>query len=152
VDTSSATHVLGQFLLVSLLVERVVTVAQKLFGKSSGGSVLDTDPTSDPWQNWSQRKVWAAFGVGLLVCYVYDLDFFSQLLQQKAASSTAGAPTAPPALTWRDHMGIVLSAIVIAGGSTALQQIISAVGAAAKAAKADALAKMYVAQRIVANS
>ncbi len=145
-DTQSATQVLGQFLLVSLLVERIVAVGTKLLTPKAGTAAEDSlDPQPDPWESWSKIQVVSALLIALVICWVYQLDLFSKLL-------TAKSSTAESQLTGLAYFGYFLTSVVIAGGSAGIQKILAAVSANAKASKAEARARIIeVRTRIAAG-
>ncbi len=139
----SASAVLGQFLLVALLVERIVAVGVKLLtpgSKPPAEDMLDP-PIEDPWKSWSKAQVVTAFAIAFAVCYQYDLDLFSKLLLTKGTQPRIDVPV----------LGMLFTSAVIAGGSTGLQKMLAAVGANAKAIKAEARARIAEARgRMVA--
>jgi hypothetical protein len=121
--------VLGQFLLVSLLVERFIAVGAKLSTPKALDFAEDAlDPPVDPWQSWTKTQLVAAAAVGFAICYLYKLDLFSSLFG--------------PLRFDAELIGYFLTAIVIAGGSTAIQKILSAASAGAKALKSESLARI----------
>jgi hypothetical protein len=145
-EPPSATQVLGQFLLVSLLVERIMAVGGKLLlRKARSTAEVALDPPTDPWESWTKLQVVSAFLIALAICYLYQLDFFSKLLLPKNPGST----DAPTLLT---YFGFFLSSVVIAGGSSGIQKILATITASAKASKAEAIARLLEARiRIVAS-
>jgi hypothetical protein len=146
-DTSTATQVLGQFLLVSLLVERIIAVGEKLLTSKAAGSADDVpDPRADPWDSWSKGVVVSAFIISFIICYLYKLDFFDKLLAHK---TTDGKEEVRTSLT---YFGYFLSSIVLAGGSSGIQKILAAISANAKASKQEARARLIEAQSRIRQS
>lgn len=125
----SPVEVLGQFLLVSLLVERMIAVGAKLLApKTSGYAEDSSDPPVDPWLSWTKPQVIAAFVIAFVICFLYRLDLFSKLLGTLRFDA--------------EPLGYFLTSVVIAGGSAGIQKILAAVSANAKAVKAEARARI----------
>jgi hypothetical protein len=131
----SASVILGQFLLLSLLIERVVAVCSRIFGRGGGAAddlLPPPEPPNDPWQSWTKVQVLTAFATGLFLSYQYQLDLFSALLLPAGKTPTIQA----------DFIGYGFTAAVLAGGSSGLQKAISALSASAKSLKAEARARL----------
>jgi hypothetical protein len=139
-EAQSATQVLGQVLLVSLLVERIMSVGEKLVASKASIAAEDSlDPQPDPWDSWSKAQVVIAFLIAVMICYLYHLDFFSQLFPSKTQDAKVPDADLRNPLT---HVGYFLSSVVIAGGSGGIQKILAAISASAKSAKAEARARL----------
>lgn len=160
----NATQVLTQFVVVSLLVERIVTVCAKVVLRGPKPTLGKFSEEPDPWLSWTKWQVICAALVGLAVCALYDLDLFSSLLARTsagpgmaaaaasavaAASASASLPASSQSVTVAQNwpiIGQVLTAIVIAGGSAGLQKMLSSISALAKANKAEAFRRVKAAE------
>jgi hypothetical protein len=143
-DTQSATQVLGQFLLVALLVERIVAVGTKLLTPNARTAAEDSlAPQPDPWDSWTKVQVVSAFLITLIICSVYQLDLFSKLLITKPTN-------AENQTTILTYFGYFLTSVVVAGGSAGIQKILAAISANAKASKAQAKARIAEARACIA--
>lgn len=111
-------NALLQLFALSLLVERSVDVIHKIL------AVPPRKPDSSP--DWGVFGAVLSFILGLVICYAYGFDIIKVVTGGQA----------------NQYVGIVLTALVIAGGSAGVRVIIETLRAIAKANRAEAEARL----------
>lgn len=118
----STINSLLQALVLSLLVERITDVINKLL------LVPARKPESSPEWGWLGTTISTA--LGLIICYAYGFD----LLKIVTSGST------------NQQVGFILSALVIGGGSAGIRSVIDVLRANLKASMAEAQARLRLSQ------
>lgn len=124
---ATPTEVLGQFLVVALLVERVTTL---------GRAVLSTnnDPAPGAGEKIQVKSFIAAAVISIAICHLYKFGLLMKLLGGSDYNIA-------------ELFDIIFSSIVIAGGSAGIAQIMAAIRETSKAAASEARARLLIAQR-----
>ncbi|AST87559.1 hypothetical protein V4889_17335 [Ralstonia solanacearum species complex bacterium KE101] len=115
-------NALLQLFALSLLVERIVDVVHKVF------AVPPRKPDSSP--DWGVPGTVLSFILGLVICYAYGFDIIKVVVGAQA----------------NQYVGIVLTALVIAGGSAGVRVIIETLRAIIKANRAETEARLQQAK------
>jgi hypothetical protein len=117
----SGLQVLGQLLLLSLVIERVIeTVVTVVKGR-------DPSPLTEGTETWSRPKMICAGLLGAGIALAYEYDLLSEIINNSRDGWTEKAG------------GIVITAIVLAGGSAGIRLMIDALSAGLKSVKEQAL-------------
>lgn len=104
-----ASGVLAQVLLMSLIIERSIQVASSLITPQLANATDLPAP-------WGRPQIIAAFLVALLSLYVTDFDILAKTL--------ASEPNKTNMFPW---LGFLLGAMIIAGGSAGIRQIMNTI-------------------------
>jgi len=117
----SIINALLQLLVLSLVVERIVDVILR---------VVIPPRKSDTSPDWGVPGTILSFILGLVICYSYKFDLIEIVTSGKASL----------------HVGSVLTALVIAGGSAGVRVIIEVLRAISKANRAEAEGRLLQAR------
>ena len=140
---SSASQLLSQFLLLSLLIERMVAVGTRLATRKV--DALLSDGHDDTLNTWSKPQIVTAIVLGLVICFTYDFDLFSALLVKVSAPEKV----LPDKATERSLvflLGATMTSLVLGGGSSGIQKVTSAIDSGVKAYRADAQVRLAAAR------
>ncbi|CAB3967378.1 hypothetical protein BCO9919_02724 [Burkholderia cenocepacia] len=120
-------NALLQMFVLSLLVERVVAVLHTVFAKPTAPDDLQ--------QSWGLVDIASNTCIALLICIVYAFDAVNVVLNGQGQAY--------------HRVGIVITAVVIAGGSAGVRKIIDVLSENLKASQLEARARIAAAAKQV---
>ena len=129
--TEASLGALAQLLVLSLIIERVVHVGRTMLV----GTALPAQTAEPTWGRW---EIFAAFVIAVVVLWSASFDLIAAIFKNSTE------------IKFKPYLGELIASLVVAGGSSGISKIMEAIAAAAKASKAQSIAKvsqaLYVSQ------